>query len=62
MANKMFVRMRFVKALRLENEKGGTAKFGEGFRGKQQKMKFVEDGSGEVDESKVLKPCVYKTR
>lgn len=66
MSNKMFVRMRFTKALRpekvAENEKGGAAKFGEGFKGKQRaKPKFVEDGE-EVDESKVLKPCVYKTR
>jgi len=66
MGNKMFVRMRFVKALRpervAENEKGGAAKFGDGFKGKQRaKTKFLEDGV-EVDESKVLKPCVYKTR
>ncbi|KAL2040413.1 hypothetical protein N7G274_006856 [Stereocaulon virgatum] len=61
MDNKMFVRMRFVKALRSENEKGGSAKFGDGFRGKQAKTKFLED-EGEVDEGKVLKPCVYKIR
>lgn len=66
MGNKMFVRMRFVKALKpervAENEKGGAAKFGDGFKGKQRaKTKFVDDGE-EVDESKVLKPCVYKTR
>lgn len=72
MANKIFVRMRFVKAIKaekaVENEKGGKARFGDGFRRKQVgKTKFVE-GEGEVevevevDESKVLKPCVYKTR
>jgi ribosomal RNA-processing protein 8 len=61
MDNKMFVRMRFVKALRSENEKGGAARFGDGFRGKQAKTKVLED-EGEVDESKVLKPCVYKVR
>ncbi len=68
MANKMFVRMRFVKAMRpekaMENEKGGKVRFGEGFRGKQVgKTKFLEgEGEAEMDESKVLKPCVYKTR
>lgn len=66
MSNKMFVRMRFVKGLRPEradeNEKGGAARFGDGFKGKQRaKAKFVDEGE-EVDESKVLKPCVYKTR
>ncbi len=62
MANKMFVRMRFTKGLRPENEKGGAAKFGDGFRGKQVKTKFLEDEERVVDESKVLKPCVYKIR
>ncbi|KAK3171216.1 hypothetical protein OEA41_003300 [Lepraria neglecta] len=62
MDNKIFVWMRFVKALRSENEKGGAAKFGDGFRGKQAKTKFLEDEGVEVDESKVLKPCVYKIR
>lgn len=62
MANKMFVRMRFTKSLRPENEKGGAAKFGDGFRGKQVKTKFLEDEERVVDESKVLKPCVYKVR
>lgn len=62
MDNKIFVRIRFVKALRSENEKGGAAKFGDGFRGKQAKTKFLEDEGVEVDESKVLKPCVYKIR
>ena len=62
MANKMFVRMRFTKGLRLENEKGGAARFGDGFRGKQVKTRFLEDEERVVDESKVLKPCVYKIR
>ena len=62
MANKMFVRIRFVKELRPENEKGGAARFGDGFRGKQGKVKMVEDGEREVDENRVLKPCVYKIR
>ena len=62
MANKMFVRMRFTKGLRPENEKGGAARFGDGFRGKQVKTKFLEDEERVLDESKVLKPCVYKIR
>ena len=62
MANRMFVRMRFTKAFRMENEKGGAAKFGDGFRGKQVKAKFLEVEERVVDESKVLKPCVYKIR
>ena len=62
MANKMFVRMRFMKSPRPENEKGGAAKFGDGFRGKQVKTKFLEDDERVVDENKVLKPCVYKIR
>ncbi|KAK3166741.1 hypothetical protein OEA41_009866 [Lepraria neglecta] len=68
MANKMFVRMRFHKTMRAimatENEKGGKARFGEGFRGKQvEKRKFlVEEVGAEMDENRVLKPCVYKTR
>ena len=62
MANKMFVRLRFTKSLRPENEKGGAAKFGGGFRGKQVKTKFLEDDERVVDESKVLKPCLYKVR
>ncbi|KAL6717212.1 25S rRNA (adenine645-N1)-methyltransferase [Lecanora helva] len=68
-SNKMFVQMRFVKAVSrmergAENEKGGAASFGEGFRGKQKKgkLKFLDEEVEEVDENKVLKPCVYKTR
>lgn len=68
MANKMFVRLRFIKATRpekaVENEKGGKASFGQGFRGKQVgKTKFLDgEAEAEVDENKVLKPCIYKTR
>ena len=67
MTNKLFVRMRFTKAFRpdkvAENAKGGAAKFGEGFKGKQRpETKFLDEGGEDVDESKVLKPCVYKTR
>ena len=54
--NKMFVKMRFVKvAAKVGFERGvnwlGRPKFVE-----------VEGGGEEVDESTVLKPCVYKTR
>lgn len=64
MTNKMFVRMRFTKNFgpEKENEKGGAARFGDGFRGKQVKTKFLEDEERVVNESKVLKPCVYKIR
>lgn len=66
--NKMFVKMRFVRspAARMEkgdgeravedrNEKTGRSKM-------YAKTKFVEEEVEEVDENKVLKPCVYKTR
>ncbi|MCJ1277341.1 25S rRNA (adenine645-N1)-methyltransferase [Puttea exsequens] len=63
--NKMFVKMRFVRMARpdrgAENGKGGKARFGDGFRGKQGKGSFLDEVV-DVDESKVLKPCVYKTR
>lgn len=68
MTNKMFVKMRFVKAQRVDkglwNEKGGAAKFGDGFKGKQRATtRFIDGDDGvEMDEGKVLKPCVYKTR
>ena len=64
--NKMFVRMRFVKTSKAErsreNEKGGAARFGDGFKGKQRAATRFLDEEREVDESQVLKPCVYKTR
>ena len=65
MANKMFVKMRFAKTVsgaRLEKGGGGGERVAEG-RKMHAKTKFVErDVVEEVDESKVLKPCVYKTR
>lgn len=65
-ANKMFVRMRFVKGLgaRIGKGEGGRGN-GDGGRGRMYaKTRFVndDDGEEEVDEGKVLKPCVYKTR
>ena len=70
MSNKMFVRMRFVRASppkvekSVEEEGGGTVGYEGGFRAKQKKgkAKFFDEEVEEVDESKVLKPCVYKTR
>lgn len=68
MTNKMFVRMRFAKSLGPRKEKGGGEGAAEGRnenpgRSKMYaKTKFVDDDVEEVDESKVLKPCVYKTR
>ena len=68
MANKMFVRMRFVKSLvdagRMEKN-GKRKRDSEGNSKMYAKTtRFVEDDDGDemVDESKVLKPCVYKTR
>ena len=68
MANKMFVKMRFAKILGASKEKDGGERAAEGRnesmgRSKMYaKTKFVDDDVEEVDESKVLKPCVYKTR
>ncbi|MCJ1450956.1 25S rRNA (adenine645-N1)-methyltransferase [Mycoblastus sanguinarius] len=71
MSNKMFVRMQFVKTLKPENGRGGGEPLGRDGAGRGTdmgraymggKMKFVEDEGEEVDESKVLKPCVYKRR
>lgn len=69
MANKMFVRMRFAKGLGVRTEKRGGERAAEGRNenvgrsGMYAKTKFLDDDDfEEVDESKVLKPCVYKTR
>ena len=65
LTNKMFVLLRFVRDRKIdkgqENERGGAARFGDGFKGKQKRYvdPVVED---EADEGRVLKPCVYKTR
>ncbi len=60
MRNKMFVRMRFARSL------GGRVEKGDGSTGRggmYAKTRFVDDDDvEEVDEGKVLKPCVYKTR
>ena len=59
--NKMFVRMRFVKAA--PAVRGKCVKKEEPGLGK--KPKFINEDDGQItveDEAKVLKPCVYKTR
>jgi ribosomal RNA-processing protein 8 len=59
MGNKMFVRMRFIKALPAARGKCFSKQQKEG------KKKFIEDDADDIsveEERKVLKPCVYKTR
>jgi ribosomal RNA-processing protein 8 len=63
--NKMFVKMRFVK--NIQPVKGKNAKVSEdsgaNMRAKKFKGKWLEDFDDDgIDESKVLKPCVYKLR
>ena len=69
--NKMFVRMRFVKKLTPTKGKGvpkddGLSHGKDEQRGTWKlkgKKKFLDDTQeDDVDEAKVLKPCVYKTR
>ncbi|KAJ9669710.1 25S rRNA (adenine645-N1)-methyltransferase [Coniosporium apollinis] len=67
LSNKMFVRMNFVKAatpVKGKNVQAAEGKTGDGETWKKKpKGKFVEEEQkDEVDESKVLKPCVYKLR
>ncbi|KAL8915838.1 MAG: hypothetical protein Q9208_008825 [Pyrenodesmia sp. 3 TL-2023] len=61
LGNKMFVRMRFVRA----RDAPSTASLSEG-RGQQQSSKFIDEEEetaiGPEEEAKVLKPCLYKTR
>lgn len=61
MSNKMFVRMRFVKAFSRPVEMKADG-FGNGFQGKQERKFLDGEKEGDVDEGRVLKPCVYKTR
>ena len=70
MANKMFVKMRFAKGFgagmgkSVVGERGAEGRNETVGRGGRMfaKTKFVDEDAEEVDESKVLKPCVYKTR
>ena len=61
--NKMFVKMRFLKAA--QPTKGKNAVKGkEGTTWKPKGKRFLDrvDGGDDLDEGKVLKPCVYKLR
>ncbi|KAB8349720.1 hypothetical protein FH972_023735 [Carpinus fangiana] len=61
LSNKMFVKMKFVKAL--PPLKGKMFKQDEPQRGGPMKKKnFIEKEKEEVDEPSVLKPCLYKIR
>ena len=58
--NKMFVRMRFVKAL-----PATRGKCAQKTNKQAAKLKFIDEDDNQIsvaEESRVLKPCVYKTR
>jgi ribosomal RNA-processing protein 8 len=59
--NKMFVKMRFLKAVHPTKGKNVT-KGKEGATWKPKGKKFMDAQGSEIDEGKVLKPCVYKLR
>lgn len=61
LSNKMFVKMRFLKAVAPVKGKNAEGAAIEKATWKPKKAKFL-DAEDEVDESKVLKPCVYKLR
>ena len=56
MGNKMFVKMRFVRASKAGEGQNGVTKGHSRFTAQDSL------DSGAIDESKTLKPCVYKTR
>jgi len=63
MSNKMFIKMRFLKAaapIKGKNAKEGATDPAQ--RRQQQKPGFIEKPEEEVDEASVLKPCLYKIR
>ncbi|KAI0152268.1 methyltransferase-domain-containing protein [Hypoxylon sp. NC0597] len=64
--NKMFVKMRFIKAASPSVGKGAVAlkESGRGVGTKKNGIKFIdtEEDQSTVDESSILKPCVYKQR
>jgi len=67
LSNRMFVKMRFVKAadaVKGKNVKSMTEEGGDSTTWKKKpKGKWLEDASVDMeDENKVLKPCVYKLR
>ncbi|QDS69192.1 hypothetical protein FKW77_000184 [Venturia effusa] len=61
LSNKMFVKMRFLKAVAPLKGKNAEGAAIEKATGKPKKAKFL-GAEDEIDESKVLKPCVYKLR
>lgn len=62
MKNKMFVKMRFIKAAQPSVGKGAL-EARDSTRGKKGGIKFIDTEKQEtVDESKILKPSVYKIR
>ncbi|KAF2673465.1 hypothetical protein BT63DRAFT_421611 [Microthyrium microscopicum] len=71
MTNKMFVKLRFMKAVKPTRGKNVSAeeeeepsKAGTQWQKKDKKKKFIDDKGPEIgeDEGKILKPCVYKLR
>jgi ribosomal RNA-processing protein 8 len=61
LSNRMFVKMRFLKAIAPTKGKNAEGAAVEKATWKPKKAKFL-DAEDEIDESKVLKPCVYKLR
>ncbi|TGJ78300.1 hypothetical protein E0Z10_g10464 [Xylaria hypoxylon] len=63
MTNKMFVRMHFIKAAQPSTGKGAVEARDSGRGGKKGGIKFIDKEEHDaVDESKILKPSVYKIR
>ncbi|OAA61449.1 Methyltransferase-related protein [Cordyceps fumosorosea ARSEF 2679] len=62
LSNKMFVKMRFIKGA--TPTKGRAAKAPEPGRGKKPSFapKIADEGDKGIDETAILKPCVYKIR
>lgn len=71
LSNKMFVKMRFLKAapalkgkcVRQDGEEGGKSRLGGRLPSMAKKPRFLDaDDEAEGDEAAVLKPCMYKIR
>ncbi|KAK1987974.1 hypothetical protein LZ30DRAFT_700401 [Colletotrichum cereale] len=64
LSNRMFVKMRFIKGAAPTKGKGFAAAKAAGFVEKEKKQKrFVwETEEDKVDETAILKPCLYKIR
>ncbi|KAK2011163.1 hypothetical protein LZ32DRAFT_345710 [Colletotrichum eremochloae] len=64
LSNKMFVKMRFIKGAVPTKGKGVAAAKAAGFvdKGKKQKRFVWETEEDKVDETAILKPCLYKIR